>query len=48
MHLENLHNTEVTITLPKDLRGYFTSKFKTDKIEKIIRQHTKDLDRNFK
>ena len=29
----NRYNTEVKFTLPKDLRGYFTLKFKTDEIE---------------
>ena len=31
----NRCNTEVTVTLRKDLRGYFTSEFKTDEIEQI-------------
>ena len=32
----NRYDTEVTVTLPKDSRGNFTSKFKTDKIEHIF------------
>ena len=31
----NRCSTEVTVTLRKDLRGYFTSEFKTDEIEQI-------------
>ena len=31
----NRYDTVVAVTLPKDLRGYLISKFKTDKIEQI-------------
>ena len=31
----NRYDTVVMVTLPKDLRGYFTSEFKTNKIEQI-------------
>ena len=29
------YNTEITVILPKNSCGYFTSKFKTDKIEQV-------------
>ena len=29
------YDTDVIVTLPKDSRGYFTSRYKTDEIEQI-------------
>ena len=29
------YNKEITVSLPKDSRGYFTSKYKTDEIEQV-------------
>ena len=33
------NDTEVTVTLPKEHRGYFTSKFRYDETETIANQH---------
>ena len=41
-------NTEITLTLPKNSCGYFTSKFKTDENRTSLRQQTTNLYRNFK
>ena len=36
------NDTDVTVTLPKVHRGYFTSKFRHDEIE-IIKTNTKEF-----